>query len=60
MFKPGHFVASSNISIRDDNILEYAEVFNLTLSIPDELMTTGFMLGENTTALATIYDDDGM
>ena len=40
-------------------MLEYAEVFNLTLSIPDEYVTMGLMLGETATALATIYDNDG-
>ena len=59
MFKARQFVASSNISIIDDNMLEYAEVFNLTLSIPDEYVTMGLMLGETATALATIYDNDG-
>lgn len=60
MFEPGHFVASFNINISDDNILEHAEVYNLTLSIPDEFATLGFVLGEKATATATIYDNDGM
>ena len=59
MFKAGHFIASSNVNISDNNMLEYAGVFNLTLSISDELMTMGLVLGEKATALATIYDNDG-
>lgn len=59
MFKPGHFIASSNVNISDDNVLEHAEVFDLTLSIPDELATMGIMLSERAFALATIYDNDG-
>lgn len=53
-------MASCNMNISDDNILEYAEVFNLTLSIPHKFMIMGLKLGKRTTAVTTIYDDDGM
>lgn len=60
IFQPKHINASFNISISDDNILEYSEVFNLTLSIPHEVAMMGIILGKRMTTSVTIYDNDGM
>jgi len=59
MFKPGDTTASANISVTDDEILEYTEFINVTLSISEQFMEYGIMLGEKSAAVVEIYDNDG-
>ena len=59
-FNPGQLVAVYNITITDDDILEYTENYTLSLSVPEKFTVIGVILGEQmTTTLITIYDNDG-
>ena len=58
-FEPGETTASANINIIDDKILEYTELFNMTLGIPEQFMEYGVMLGKKLATVVEIYDNDG-
>jgi len=59
MFEPGETTALANISIIDDEVLEYTELFNVTVSISEQFMEYGIMLGEKSATVVEINDNDG-
>ena len=59
MFEPGETTVSVNITIIDDSILEYTELFNLTMTVPNQFMDYGIKLGEIVVTIIEIYDNDG-
>ena len=59
VFGPSDTQASISIDIKDDEILEQIEEFNLTIIIPEVTKTIGINEGAPFSAVGRILNDDG-
>jgi len=59
-FLPGAITSFTNIPITDDPIAEPTESFDMALSVPPSLLTSGLIIGFPSFAMGIIVDDDGM
>lgn len=57
-FPPEENTISFNVTIIDDNVIEFREDFSLVLGIPDTAAAIGVVLGSPDTASVNIVDDD--